>query len=364
MAATKVDIQAVRSALSSVEDPELKRGLVDLGMVRDVKIDGSTVTVTVALTTPECPLKDRISGDVREAVGRVAGVAEVAVRLIAMTNEERMRVLGESASDKVHPAQLLNRIGQVIAVMSGKGGVGKSLVTGLLAVALVREGKRVGILDADVTGPSIPKMFGLHGRLEADSLGIYPMQTPEGIGVISMNCLLEREDDAVIWRGPLIGSAITQFWQDGMWGDLDYLLVDLPPGTSDAPLTVLQSLPVAGVVVVSSPQELARVIVRKAVTMLREMRVPIAGVVENMSYYVCPELGVRHEVFGPSRGAELAAAADAPLLACLPLDPTISALCDAGRIAEYDAPAYRELAKSFLEIGVPRLVARAEVAAR
>jgi Mrp family chromosome partitioning ATPase len=232
------------------------------------------------------------------------------------------------------------------------------VVASLVATVLARKGFTVGVLDADITGPSIPKMFGLRGRLEADSLGVYPMHTPEGIGVISMNCLLEREDDAVIWRGPLIGSAISQFWQDGMWGNLDYLLVDLPPGTSDAPLTVLQSLPVGGVVIVSSPQELAQVIVRKAVTMLRGMKVPVAGVVENMGYYACPELGTRHKIFGPSRGAELAAAADAPLLACLPLDPTISELCDRGRIAEYDSPAYRELARSFLEVGSRRLVAR------
>jgi len=346
-------LESVREALKGVLDPELKRNLVELGMVREVKATGTKVAITLALTTLECPLKERIVADVRRAVLALPEVAEVSVELTAMTPEERARALGgDGAKDPGGSiAKDLSHVGQVVAVMSGKGGVGKSLVAGLLAVSLAREGRRVGILDADLTGPSIPKMFGLGGRLQADALGIYPARTPLGIAVMSISFLLEREDDPVIWRGPLVGNAIKQFWEEVFWGDLDHLLVDLPPGTSDAPLTVMQSLPVAGAVVVSSPQDLAGMVVRKAVRMAKQMSVPVLGVVENMSYFVCPETGRRHEIFGPSRGEELARVAQAPLLARLPLDPEIARLCDLGRIEEYDSPAYRELARAFAEAG-------------
>jgi len=347
---------SVREALKGVLDPELKRSLIELEMVRKVKIDGAKVQVELALTTLDCPLKDRIVSDVRRAVLALPEVAEVAVELTAMTPEERARVLREEGSKDPGGsiARDLSHVGQVVAVMSGKGGVGKSLVAGLLAVALAREGKRVGILDADLTGPSIPKMFGLSGRLQADALGIYPARTPLGIAVMSMHFLLEREDDPLIWRGPLVAGAIKQFWEEVFWGDLDHLLVDLPPGTSDAPLTVMQSLPLAGAVIVSSPQDLAGLVVRKAVRMAKQMSVPILGVVENMSYFVCPETGRRHEVFGPSRGEELARAAEAPLLARLPLDPEIAHLCDLGRIEAYDSQAYRELARAFGKAGAEK----------
>ena len=208
--------------------------------------------------------------------------------------------------------QAFNHIDRVVAVMSGKGGVGKSFVTGLLATALAREGYTVGILDADITGPSIPMLFGLHGPVEFGPVGMRPLQSETGVKIISMNLLLESEDQPVIWRGPLIGRAITQLWGDVIWGDLDYMLVDLPPGTSDASLTTMQSLPVNGIVMVTTPQSLASMVVRKAVHMAQAVNTPIVGVVENMAYFVCPDLGKRHYIFGPSHAREVALAAAVP----------------------------------------------------
>lgn len=227
-----------------------------------------------------------------------------------------------------------NHIKSVVAVMSGKGGVGKSFVTGLLASALAREGYQVGVLDADITGPSIPMLFGLHGPVAAGSDGIQPLESRSGIKVISMNFLLSSEDQPVVWRGPLISKAIKQLWGDVMWGELDYLLVDLPPGTSDATLTIMQSLPVKGIVMVTMPQSLATLIVRKAVNMSKSIGVPIAGVVENMAYLFLSETGRRYQIFGPSHAEEVAVTAGAPILAQLPIDANITAFCDAGKIEE------------------------------
>jgi Mrp family chromosome partitioning ATPase len=239
-------------------------------------------------------------------------------------------------------ASACNHIRCVAAVMSGKGGVGKSFVTGLLASALGRDGYQVGILDADVTGPSIPMLFGLKGPVQPGTVGIRPLVTPGGTRVISMNLLLASEDQPIIWRGPLIGKAITQLWGDVEWGTLDYLLVDLPPGTSDAALTIMQSLPVNGIVMVTTPQGLATMIVRKAVHMAQSVGVPLVGVVENMAYFTCPDTGKHHLVFGPSHAQEVAAVAGVPLLAQIPIVSQISASCDAGRVEELnlaEAPA-------------------------
>ena len=341
--------QSVRDALKGVKDPELGRSLIDLDMVRDVKVDEGRVAVTLALTTMGCPLKDRITNDVRQAILALPGVSDVAVEMVAMTPEERAKAFDQAGAEEKQPslAKQLNHVKQVVAVMSGKGGVGKSLVTGLLAVALARDGKKVGILDADVTGPSIPKMFGLRQRPQGGPFGLFPVLSRMGIEVISINLLLEREDDAVIWRGPLIGNVIKQFWEDVIWGDIDYLLIDLPPGTADAPLTVMQSIPVQGAVVVATPQGLVGMVVRKAVRMAEQMNVSILGIVENMSYFVCPDTGKQHEIFGPSRGEKLARIAGAPLLGRLPIDPEAARLCDAGSIEDYESDAYRSLARSF-----------------
>ncbi len=240
------------------------------------------------------------------------------------------------------------KIKQVIAIMSGKGGVGKSLVTGLLAVSLRRQGLRVGILDGDITGPSIARMFGTKGQPnKSASGGIDPLVSRSGIKVMSMNMFLEHESDPVVWRGPMISSAIKQFYSDVDWDQLDYLLVDLPPGTSDAPMTVLQSLPVDGIVIVSSPQLLATMVVKKCINMVRQLKGIIVGVVENMAYFETPD-GERYEIFGPSNGPELVDMTGAPLLAQLPIDAQLTSLCDSGRIEEYHAEAYELLAANFV----------------
>jgi Mrp family chromosome partitioning ATPase len=247
----------------------------------------------------------------------------------------------ENASEHPTRASDINRINYVVAVLSGKGGVGKSIVSSLLAVSLRRKGHRVGILDADITGPSIPKMFLSKGiQLGSDPLGIPPAVSRTGIKLMSINLLLRNEGDAVIWRGPLIGRAIQQFWTDVVWGELDYLIVDLPPGTSDASLTVMQFLPLSGVLLVTAPQGLAGMVVHKAAQMAEMLQVPLLGLVENMSYFVCPDNGRAYEVFGPSHAEELARALRVPLLGRLPIKPELTLLSDTGRIEEYAAEEF------------------------
>jgi Mrp family chromosome partitioning ATPase len=219
----------------------------------------------------------------------------------------------------------------------------------MLAVALRRQGNRIGVLDADITGPSIPKLFGLHEPPPMGPVGILPAQTSTGIEVMSINLLLPNEDEAVIWRGPLIGGAIRQFWGDVVWGDLDVLVVDLPPGTSDASLTVMQSIPLNGVVLVTSPQDLAGMVVRKAARMAWHLKVPIVGLVENMSYLTCPKCGEQIEIFGPSQAMGTAMQLGVPLLGRLPLDPELARRCDAGEIEAYTADVFEPLAAKIAE---------------
>ena len=242
---------------------------------------------------------------------------------------------GENCSEREDLTAPLNpgsHIKHVIAVMSGKGGVGKSLVTSALASAAAKAGKKVGILDADITGPSIPKAFGLHDRAVGDDAGIYPVPTPGGIKVMSLNLLTPDETDPVVWRGPVIAGAVKQFWSDVVWGELDYLFVDMPPGTGDVPLTVFQSLPVDGIIMVTSPQDLVSMIVTKAVKMAHMMSVPVLGVIENYSYFKCPDCGKEHQIFGESRLDEVAKAMNLTVLARLPIDPALAAACDAGTL--------------------------------
>jgi Mrp family chromosome partitioning ATPase len=243
------------------------------------------------------------------------------------------------------PAEL-NEIQHVIAVMSGKGGVGKSLVSSLIAIALNRRGCDVGILDADITGPSIPKMFGITERPGGSDTGLLPVLSKSGIETMSINLLLPSEEDAVIWRGPLIARAIKQFWEDVLWGKLDFLIVDLPPGTADAPLTVMQSLPISGVVIVFTPQELTAMVVKKAASMARQMDKPILGVIENMSYLYVAEINKKIEIFGKSRGLEMAKSLRAPLLGQLPLDPELARLCDEGAIERYSSEIISKLGEA------------------
>jgi len=241
------------------------------------------------------------------------------------------------------PQSEFNDIKHVIAVVSGKGGVGKSSVSALLAVSLAKQGYRTGVLDADITGPSIPKMFGLRQKPNFNKTGIDSVPTSLGIRIMSINLLLEDEEDPVIWRGPLIGNAVKQFWTDVIWGKLDYLVVDLPPGTGDAPLTVMQSLPLDGLVIVTSPQEVASLVVKKAVRMAKMMKIPILGIMENMSYVVCPDCGSKLEIFGPSNAAEIASKYDIPLLGRIPLDPELARLCDQGQVEKYDKNVISEM---------------------
>lgn len=236
------------------------------------------------------------------------------------------------------PQNELNNIKHVIAVMSGKGGVGKSTVAALLAVEASREGYTVGVMDADVTGPSIPRMFGIREKAEPIGLGSISLiapRTKRGVRVMSINLLLDQEDDPVIWRGPLIASAVKQFWTDVLWGDLDYLIVDLPPGTGDAPLTVMQSLPVEGVVIVSSPQDLAAMVVRKAIKMVQRMNVPVLGLIENMSFVRCPKCGEEIYPFGKPSGKQLAERAGVKYLGSIPIDSNLAKACDRGEIEDY-----------------------------
>lgn len=223
---------------------------------------------------------------------------------------------------------------KVIGVVSGKGGVGKSLLTSMMAVGMTRKGYSCGVLDADITGPSIPKTFGVHGQLEGCEEGILPARSEGGVQMISINLVLPHEDDPVIYRGPIIAETVKQFWSDVVWDDVDFLFVDMPPGTGDVPLTVFQSLPVAGVVVVTSPQELVGMIVDKAVNMADMMHVPVLGIVENMAYYTCPDCGKQHAIFGESHIEAIAAKHGIPNTAKLPIDPAIAAACDAGRIED------------------------------
>ena len=225
-----------------------------------------------------------------------------------------------------------SHIKKVIGVVSGKGGVGKSLVTSLMSVMLRRKGYRTAILDADITGPSIPKAFGVHKQLQGSEEGILPAVSPTGIKLVSLNLLLENETDPVVWRGPVIAGTVKQFWSDVIWGDVDFMFVDMPPGTGDVPLTVFQSLPLDGILIVTSPQELVGMIVEKAVHMAQMMNVPVLALVENMAYFECDQCGKRHYIFGKSRLGEIAERNGIKLTAQLPMDPVLSAACDTGAI--------------------------------
>ena len=240
-----------------------------------------------------------------------------------------------SREDMIEPLNENSSVKKVIGIVSGKGGVGKSMVTSLLSVLLARRGYNVGILDADVTGPSIPKAFGVHGKITGYDGLMIPKNTHSGIKIMSANLLLEREDLPVIWRGPVIAGAVKQFWTDTVWEDIDFMFVDMPPGTGDVPLTVFQSLPLDGIVIVTSPQELVSLVVSKAVNMAKSMEIPILGLVENMSYVQCPDCGKKIEIFGKSKTEETAAAQGLQLLARVPFCPDIATLTDKGEIERF-----------------------------
>jgi len=245
----------------------------------------------------------------------------------------------------------LNKIDHVLVVMSGKGGVGKSSVTGLIASTLAKQGKKVGVLDADITGPSQPKAFGLKDvDLKASEYGIIPPTTELGIKIMSINFFLPNEDDPVIWRGPLLAGAVNQFWGETDWRDLDYLIVDLPPGTGDVPLTVLQSLPVTGIVIVSSPQDLAFMVVKKTIKMTQKLNIPILGLVENMSFAICNHCGEKLEIFGKSQGEDIAKDSGIRFLGKMPWDSELNRLVDQGRIEEYESVSAQEIVENIMRV--------------
>ena len=318
--------------LDTIEVHGVMRSLGKMNLIRDVSISDGKVDIQLSSTALAQEYQEELKDKINEVIGSLIGITAVNVSFVDSKPKD------------------LNEVGCVIAIMSGKGGVGKSLVAGLIAIALKRKGYSVGILDADITGPSIPKMFGLKGPPNGNDNGLLPVITESGIEVMSINLLLPVEDHAVIWRGPLIAGAITQFWEEVLWGKLDYLIVDLPPGTADAPLTVLQSLPISGIIIVTTPQDLTTMVVKKAVNMAQQMKKSIIGVVENMSYLYVPEINKKIDLFGKSRGEETAKAAGAPFLGQIPVDTELAKLCDEGKIERYDSEIITNLSASLEKV--------------
>lgn len=309
---------AILDTLRTVQEPELGRDIVTLGMVKDVRIDGTSVAMTIELTTPACPLKDEIEADVRRALGGI-GATDVAIAWGAM-----VRRAAPSRPDALVPG-----VKNIIAVASGKGGVGKSSVSTNLAVSLALDGASVGLLDADITGPNIPMMMGVTGSPTATPEGkIRPLER-YGVKVISIQ-LFVPDGQPIVWRGPLVGGAIQQFLRDVDWGELDYLVIDLPPGTSDAQLTLAQSVPIGGALLVTTPQEVAVSDVDKALAMFRRMSVPVMGVVENMSAFICPHCGEATEIFGRGGGESFARRHELEFFGGIPLDVKVRQGGDAG----------------------------------
>ena len=251
----------------------------------------------------------------------------------------------EQQTDFRERPNVMSHIRKVIAIVSGKGGVGKSSVTSMLAVSMRRLGYRVAILDADITGPSIPKAFGITEKASGSDVGIFPIISRTGIRLMSINLLLEHDTDPVIWRGPILGGTVKQFWTDVIWGDIDYMFIDMPPGTGDVPLTVFQSLNVDGIVIVTSPQELVSMIVSKAVKMAEMMHIPVLGVVENLAYFKCPDNDKEYKIFGESHIEEIAEKHQMPVLAKIPIDPRISAVCDRGIVELFDGDWFESAVK-------------------
>ncbi len=322
--------EQIREGLQEVLVPGVMRSLVMLNMVREVRVSDQKIGITLASTALSPGAQDLVRTKATEVIEKLSDGNKVDIEFV-----------------EVKPAEL-NQVQHTIAVMSGKGGVGKSLVASLTAVALKRQGYEVGILDADITGSSIPRMFGISARPGGSDTGILPVLARSGIEIMSMNLFLPQEDEAVIWRGPLMSRAITQFWEDVVWGKLDCLVVDLPPGTADVSLTVLQALPVSGVIIVFTPQDLTAMVVRKAINMVNKMDKPVLGVIENMSYLYVPEVDKRIELFGKSRGQEMAQVAGAPLLGQLPIDPELARLCDEGTIEGYNSDAFINLSQTLI----------------
>jgi Mrp family chromosome partitioning ATPase len=333
--ALKLSESSVYEALAMVKHPEIENlNLVELGMIQEISVEQDCVNVKLALPFREVPIKEVLITKVRNAVNEIAHGMETEVDVTEMNEDQLASFMAIVKSQQSH-SKSRQEVARILAVMSGKGGVGKSSVAGLLASALRRRGLQVGILDADITGPSIPKIFGVHKAPVAGPEGIIPVESGTGIKLMSINLLLPQEDQPVVWRGPLIGRTIEQFWNDIAWGGLDYLIIDLPPGTSDAALTVMQSLPLDGIVLVTSPQDLAGMVVRKAANMAKLLGIPLVGLIENMSHVVCPQCGAVIEAFGPSQTEGTAHLIGTHWLGRIPLTPELAVLCDKGEIEGY-----------------------------
>lgn len=338
----EVTSEQILDALKSVKDPDLGKDLVSLKMIKDVQICGDAVAFTLELTTPAHPRKDYFLDECRMAVGTLDGVATVNVRLESHVTA-RAAAQGKMAVDGVK---------NIVAVASGKGGVGKSTVTANIALALVAEGAKIGVLDADIYGPSQPQMLGIpHEKPTADENNrIFPLKA-HGVQVMSMGFLVE-EDSPVIWRGPMVMKALVQFLGETLWEDLDYLLLDLPPGTGDAQLTIVQQVSLSGAVIVTTPQEIALLDARKGLQMFRKTEVPILGIIENMSYYECPSCGNREDIFDTGGGERAAARYEVPFLGSIPLNIKIRQGGDRGEpvvVSDPDSPvakAFREVARN------------------
>jgi ATP-binding protein involved in chromosome partitioning len=326
-AADVVSRDDVLDALSRVKDPELHRDIVSLGMVKDLRIEGGAVSLLVELTTPACPLKETIERDVRAALEPLAGVTAVTLDWGADVRASEPRE-GQKAIEGVR---------NVIAVASNKGGVGKSTVASNLAVALAKAGARVGLVDADITGPNLPTMFGLSQGLQASSSeGLRPIDR-FGVRLVSLGFLLPK-GTPVVWRGPMIGSAVRQLLHDVPWGELDYLIIDLPPGTSDASMSMAQEAPIAGVVIVSTPQDVSLEDAMKAVTMFEKLDVPVFGMVENMSYFIAPDTGKQYDIFGHGGARRAADELGIDFLGEIPIEPAVREGSDQGVPIVYGAP--------------------------
>jgi ATP-binding protein involved in chromosome partitioning len=305
-------VQRIEAALSTVMEPELHRDLMSLNMVRDLRVaDNGTVSMTVVLTTPACPLKDRIYKDIEQALIPINGVERVDVQWDSNVTTTR----------GLPGRKDIPGVRNIVAVSAGKGGVGKTTVSVNVALALSQAGARVGLLDSDIYGPNVPIMLGLHDQPRSIGERIQPLEA-HGLKVMSLGTIL-KPDQAVVWRGPMIGGAIRQFLYDVDWGDLDYLVIDLPPGTGDAQLTLAQSIPLTGSVIVTTPQDVSVADVSRGVQMFRQLKVPVLGVIENMSGYVCAHCGERTEIFGTGGGSEVAQRFEIPLLGQVPLDLSI-----------------------------------------
>jgi len=334
MAVTEAQIL---NALRAVQDPDLARDIVSLGFVKDLAVDGGRVAFTIELTTPACPVRDELRRQAEEVVRRLSGVSEVAV---AMTSRVRPSISAPSAGG------LASAIKNIVPVASGKGGVGKSTVAANLAHALARSGARVGVMDVDVYGPSIPTILGVRSQPEVDAQNRITPVAQDGLKVISMGFFMKPEE-AVIWRGPMLHKTVQQFLGGVLWGELDYLIVDSPPGTGDVTLSLCQSIPITGAVIVSTPQDVALNVAQKAIAMFRKLNAPVLGIIENMSHYVCPHCGTRDEIFGAGGARKTAERLGIPFLGEIPLATTVRITSDAGRpivLTEPDSPT----AKAFI----------------